>query len=470
MDLPSTTPNFVNVDNVTKCGCELLGREGGYQLYVITNKRAPSTHAYRRMLPFAAMHDKGRSILMRAEHVEREARTSMKRKGVLFTLIIVGVLLRIACLAAGAQGANESFTPRRQAFSEALLLRLHLPAGFQVNVFAGGITDARVIAIAPDGTIYVSQPDLNQVTALWDRTKSGHATAHRVVATGLSHVHGLTVHEGKLYMACPTRLYVAEILPDDTLGTPRVLIDNLPAGGRHPNRTVAFGPDGMLYLSIGSSCNACPENNAEYATILQMKPDGSERHVFVRGLRNTMGFDWHPVTHAMWGMDQGTDYLGADAPPEELNHLIAGRHYGWPWCYGNRQVIEITPGHPPGMTKAQFCATSEPMVLGYQAHSSPIQLHFYTGDQFPAAYRNDAFVTFHGSWNRRPAVGYKVVRIHFNAAGDPTGFEDFLTGFLIDNGNAQFGRPAGLAMMHDGSLLIGDDSNGVIYRVSYHGH
>ncbi|MHB9132551.1 MAG: PQQ-dependent sugar dehydrogenase [Armatimonadota bacterium] len=364
---------------------------------------------------------------------------------------------------------NASFSPRRVAFSTAMLQRLRVPAGFQVNVFAQGVTDARIIVAGPGNVVYVSQPDLGQVTALWDRNRDGRADTQRAVVSGISRVHGLTIRGNQLYLSPPTRVYVADINADGTVGRPRVFINNLPPGGNHGNRTLAFGPDGLLYISVGSSCNACVERNPEHATMLQVRADGSGRRVFARGLRNTIGFAWHPVTDQLWGMDQGSDFRGPNNPPEELNRIIDGRHYGWPWCYGKRQIDEATPGQPSSTTKAQFCPTTEPSVLEYQAHSSPIQLAFYTGTQFPAAFRNDAFLTFHGSWNRQPSVGYKVVRIRFDANGRPTGFEDFLTGFLTDNGTAQFGRPAGLAVMPDGSLLIGDDGNGVIYRVSYRG-
>ncbi len=366
-------------------------------------------------------------------------------------------------------GGEVSFSPRKVPFNATMLQRLHVPAGFQVTVFAGGVSDARMLALGPRDTVYVSQPGLGQISALTGGNRPGGVATPRVVVTGIDGVHGLAVHGDKLYFAAPTRLYVADLRPDGSVGPPRVLVDNLPPGGRHPNRTLGFGPDGLLYLSIGSDCNDCAESDPAYATIQQLHADGSGRHTYARGLRNTEAFAWHPVTHALWGMDQGVDNRGPDLPPEELNHIMEGRDYGWPWCYGDRQVDALTPGNPPGMSKAQYCRTTEPMVLGYQAHSSPISLVFYTGHLFPAAYRNDAFLTLRGSWNRKPAVGYKVVRIHFDTSGHPTGFSDFLTGFLIDDGKAQFGRPTGLAILRDGSLLISEDNNGVIYRVTYHG-
>lgn len=230
-----------------------------------------------------------------------------------------------------------------------------------------------------------------------------------------------------------------------------------------------IGPDGMLYVTVGSTCNCCVEKNPENATILRARPDGSDRKVFARGLRNTIGFGWHPQTRQLWGMDHGSDWLGDDAPPEELNRLEAGADYGWPFVWGNRQVIPGLESHPKVGRLKDYAARATPPVVGYQAHSAPIQMVFYTGGQFPVEYRNDAFVAMHGSWNRKPSVGYEVVRVRFDKEGKPVGFQKFLTGFLVEDGRAFFGRPAGLAVTKDGALLVGDDINGVIYRVSYHG-
>ncbi len=179
-----------------------------------------------------------------------------------------------------------------------------------------------------------------------------------------------------------------------------------------------------------------------------------------------MGFDWQPATGALFGADQGVDLRGDDLPPEEINRLRDGGNYGWPYAYGDRVPDTLTPFDPPGTTKEAFAATTEPSVIDLPAHASPIQLRFYNGTAFPAEYRGDAFVTLHGSWNRNPPNGYRVARLRFSPSGEPAGYEDFLTGFLYD-GNKVFGRPAGLAVLPDGALLVGDDFNGVVYRVAY---
>lgn len=393
----------------------------------------------------------------------------------LILILLSGTALMAALGQEPAAGTNievtgHSFVPEKMNFSSELLEMLSLPDGFEINVFAMDLKNPRIMAVGGDGTVYVTEPAENNTIALNDTNGDGTADQRRAVVSGIDHLHGIAVQGDRLYLATPTELYVAQIGQDGEVGEPQILVDGLPDGGQHPNRTLHVGPDGKIYLSVGSSCNVCPEPEPEHATILEIDADGSSRRIYASGLRNTIGFAMNPVTGEIWGMDQGSDWRGDDVPPEELNRIIEGRHYGWPWCFGKMQVDQVISQKPENMTKEEFCAETEPSVLEYQAHSSPIQLVFYNGTQFPEEYRNDAFLTLRGSWNRRPAVGYKVVRILFDEAGQPTGFEDFLTGFLANNGTAFFARPAGLAVGKDGSLLVGDDTNGVIYRVSYRGN
>jgi glucose/arabinose dehydrogenase len=384
-------------------------------------------------------------------------------------LVTIAATLAVALLAAGCSAPADlpsvsTFSPERVAFDESMLERLSVPPGFAVNIFARDLGGVRVLVAAPDGTVYASVPSAGTVLRLRDLDGDGRADEAAPVLQGYPRVHGLALGNGTLYFATPTTVYAAPIGPDGTPGTPRVVTDGLPSGGNHQAPGLGLGPDGRLYLTLGSSCNACEEASPERAAMLLL--ENGSRRVFASGLRNTMAFDWQPATGALFGADQGVDLRGDDLPPEEVNRLRDGPHYGWPFAYGKQVPDLLTPFDPPGTTKEAFAATTEPSVIDLPAHASPIQLRFYTGTAFPAEYRGDAFVTLHGSWNRNPPNGYRVVRLRFSPSGEPGGYDDFLTGFLYD-GNQVFGRPAGLAVLPDGALLVGDDFNGVVYRVAY---
>jgi len=382
------------------------------------------------------------------------------------------LLLLAPCFAQAQQGdgtdvqANvHTFKPAKVEASPQRMAALKVPDGFQVRPLAQGLQNPRIIAVAPDGRIYVSRRDQGDVLLLEDADEDGTLDGAPKVVFSRPGAHGLAIANGQLYVATATEVYRAPMRPDGTLGPAERIINDLPDGGQHPNRTLAFGPDGMLYISVGSSCNACNETNPEHAALLRATPDGKSRSIFASGLRNTIGFAWNPSTGELWGMDHGIDYLGNDEQPEELNRIEKGKQYGWPHIWGKDGVNPQST--PPGqISKQQWAAMSEPMVLGYTAHAAPMQLVFYTGTQFPATWRGDAFVTMRGSWNRKPASGYEVVRVRFDN-GKPVAFEPFLSGFLVDGGRAHIARPVGLAMTKGGALLVGDDANGVIYRVSH---
>lgn len=357
-------------------------------------------------------------------------------------------------------------TPKRVEFNESLVQQLKLPPGFTISIFAKDLGNPRNLAIAPNGTVYVTRRQQSDVLALRDTNGDGRADGQRTVSSGHKQVNGITIDRNRLYFVTDTKLHAMDLRSDGTEGNLQTLIDDIPDAGQHPNRTLAFGPDGMLYISVGSTCNACDEPNDEHATLLRARSDGSQRAIYASGLRNTIGFAWHPQTGELWGMDRGSDWRGNDLPPEELNRIQQGANYGWPFCWGDRQPDVYLSGNPEGMTKQEYCAKTQAPALTYTAHSAPLALVFYTANQFPPEYRGDAFVTMRGSWNRNPPAGYKVVRVRFQN-GQPVAFEDFITGFLMNGGAEQFGRPVGLAIAPDGSLLFTDDTNGVIYRVSY---
>ena len=356
------------------------------------------------------------------------------------------------------------FKPALVPASDEQVQQLSVPEGFNVQKFAENLGNPRILVASSGGHIYASDREAGEVTLLEDTDGDGTADRIETVAN-IQQAHGLAILENTLYIVTVREIYSADINPDGTLGDPVLLTDALPDGGQHPNRTIDFGSDGMMYVTIGSTCNACTEPNPLHATIVRANADGSDIEIFATGLRNTIGFGWHPETGDMWGMDHGIDWLGDEQQREELNLLVEGADYGWPYIFGDGKYNPTE--RPKGdVTYQEHLEKSSLPSLLYTAHASPLEMEFYTGTQFPEEYRGDAFIAFRGSWNRSSPVGYKVVRLRFEN-GNPSGFEDFLTGFLVNNNRAHFARPVGLAVHPDGSLLVSDDTNGVIYRVSY---
>lgn len=367
-----------------------------------------------------------------------------------------------------AQVQGSVFEPALVPATDERIAQLSVPAGFTISKFADQMGKPRMLVVGESGTVYVSDRTAGTVTLLRDTNADGKADQKQVVAT-IKSVHGLTIHAGKLYMVSIKDVYSASLNADGTLGEPQKLISDLPDAGQHPNRTIAFGPDGFMYITVGSTCNACAEPNPEHATMLQANPDGTGRKIFASGLRNTIGFGWHPQTKELYGFDHGIDWLGDDQQKEELNSIKQGAFYGWPYIYADGNYNP----HPRPMgdtTYAQILAKTTLPSLLYDAHAAPLGMVFYTStgaaSSFPAEYQNDAIVTMRGSWNRSQPSGYKVVRVHFEN-GKPVSSNDLVTGFLVDNNQAQFGRPVGVVQHPDGSVLFTDDNNGVIYRLSY---
>ena len=343
---------------------------------------------------------------------------------------------------------------------------LKVPDGFAVSRFAERLGNVRMLAVAPNGDIYATRRAEGDVILLRDADGDGKADGDPVVVARRAGAHGVAVHSDKLYLATVKEVFVGDILADGTLSPLSLIIGDLPDSGQHPNRTLSVGPDEMLYISVGSTCDACAESNPENATILRASLDGKSRTIFASGLRNTIGFGWHPRTGQLWGMDHGIDNLGDDLQQDELNNIQAGKRYGWPYVYGVEEAVNPQDEPPASITAATWAEMSEAAVLGYTAHAAPMQMAFYAGGPFPDAYNGDAFVALRGSWARSTPSGYEVVRVDFEN-GRARSIEPFLTGFIADGGQARTGRPAGLAVAGDGSLLLGDDENGILYRISY---
>jgi glucose/arabinose dehydrogenase len=315
-----------------------------------------------------------------------------------------------------------------------LLLSVQAPEGFHIEVFAQGLDHPRTILTLDDGTVLVSRPAMNDVIALRDTDRDGVADEMRTAVASIERAYGLAMHGRTLYVAGVNRIVAADRLPDGSFGEPQDLVENLPDGGRHPDRTLGFGKDGKLYVAVGSSCSDCVDTHPEHATLLQLDPSDANRRIFARGLGETTGLDWSPKTGELWSTGGG-----------ELNRIGDGLNYGWPFCSGKKPAANDT--HPEGVSKEKFCQSSEAAALQLPADASGFA--FYRGAQFPDAWRNDAF----------SASGSKLVRIRFEG-GKPVALEDFVSG-------AQ--KISGLAAANDGALLFSDEESGAIYRVTYGG-
>jgi len=336
-----------------------------------------------------------------------------------------------------------------------------LPPGFAIAVYADDLKGPRMMALGLDGQIYVAERGAGRILRLPDADLDGKADQVEIMAEGLDAPSSLAFYQdGSLYVGETTRVLRFPALGEKgSFDLPQVVIDDLPSGG-HNTRTVLFSPDyADLFVSIGSSCNVCEEADQRRATIMRYNPDGSGGRVYAEGLRNAVGITFRPGTNELWATNNGRDFLGDDLPPETVYLVMDGKHYGWPSCHSGR-IVDPDFGSPSS------CQDIEAPMVEMQAHSAPLGLEFYSGEDFPAAYQGDLFVAFHGSWNRSQPVGYKIVRIPID--GDGIGaVEDFAVGWLED-GNS-WGRPVDVLTAPDGSLLVSDDAGGRIYRIYYAG-
>ncbi len=330
---------------------------------------------------------------------------------------------------------------------------LRLPPGFKISVFAENLRNVRFMTLGPGNAVYASQPEMGVIVKLTDANHDGVADSVVTIASDLKGPFGIAFRGDTMYVAEET-----ELVRFDPGARSPVRMMSLPSGG-HSTRTIVFGPDGKLYLAVGSSCNLCDERDSMRAAVTQLNLNGSGGHVFAKGLRNTVGIAFNPKTGELWGGNNDRDNLGDDLPPEHINIIKDGRNYGWPQCY--------LPGKPNPEYGSADCSNVEPPAITVQAHSAPLGLAFYTGSQFPREYRGDAFVTLHGSWNRSVPTGAKVVRVEVDTGGRrAVGVEDFIVGWQRPDGK-RWGRPVGLLVLPDGSLLVSDDLGGKIWRVSY---
>jgi glucose/arabinose dehydrogenase len=345
--------------------------------------------------------------------------------------------------------------------AEAVVSEIKLPPGFRISVYTDRTPNARSLALGDDGTVYVGSMEEGKVYAVLDRDRDGKADQVRVLATNLNMPNGVAFADGDLYVAEISRILRFKDIAKQVSypQKPEIVFARYPKDVHHGWKYLRVGPDGKLYVPVGAPCNVCLPKDEIYATLTRLDKDGSNFEIYARGIRNTVGFDWHPETRELWLNENGRDWMGDDMPPDELNHAPKpGLHFGFPYCHG-KGIVD------PSFGKGKSCAEFEPPAWTYPAHVAALGMRFYTGKQFPAEYRGGLFVAQHGSWNRSSPVGYRVVTVEFHG-GKPVSDKVFAEGWLRPDGKV-LGRPVDILGMPDGALLVSDDKVGAIYRIVY---
>jgi glucose/arabinose dehydrogenase len=339
---------------------------------------------------------------------------------------------------------------------------IKLPPGFSIDYYAENIEGARSMALSPNGTLFVGSRDAGKIYAVLDRNNDSKADDVRVLAEGLDMPNGVAFRNGSLYVAEVSRVLRYDNI-EATLENPPIPVvvnDKFPSDRAHGWKYIKFGPDGKLYVPVGMPCNVCNKEGEDehYGTIMRMEPDGSQLEIFAKGVRNTVGFAWHPETGELWFTDNGRDWLGDDIPPDELNRAPRkGMHFGFPFCHGG----DIPDPEFGGLKN---CSEFTPPEIKLGPHVAALGTTFYTGAMFPEEYRKQIFIAEHGSWNRKIPIGYRVSLVRLEN-GTAVSYEPFAEGWL--QGLAAWGRPVDVLVMPDGALLVSDDKNNAIYRISY---
>jgi len=340
--------------------------------------------------------------------------------------------------------------------------RLKMPEGFKIDVYADSIENARSMCLSPSGTLFVGTRSKGNVYAIVDTNKDGRGDKKYTLLTEGNMPNGVAMKDGDLYVAEVNRILRFKDIENhlDNPGDPEVVYDKYPTETHHGWKYIAFGPDGRLYVPVGAPCNICKSEETIFASITSMNPDGTDMRTEHEGIRNTVGFDWHPTTGELWFTDNGRDWMGDEEPECEVNNATAkNQHFGFPYCH---QGDKLDPEFGGGKS----CEDYVPPVVKMGPHTAPLGMEFYNKTNFPSEYQNDAFVARHGSWNRKEKIGYDIVRVHQKPDGSYERLP-FMSGWLSDDKSEVWGRPVDIEIMPDGSMLISDDYADAIYRVHY---
>ncbi|MEZ2414302.1 sorbosone dehydrogenase family protein [Muriicola sp. E247] len=360
----------------------------------------------------------------------------------------------------------EPLTQYDEAPSNLPLERLKLPEGFKIEVYADSIDGARSMAMGEEGTLFVGTRNDKTVYAIQDLDKDYRADHVTILDSTMSVPNGIAFRKGSLYVAEVGRLLRYDSIESRLSNppTPVIVYDDYPKEFHHGWKYIAFGPDDKLYVPVGAPCNICDSTSADqrFASITRMDPDGSNREIYAHGVRNTVGFTWHPETGELWFTDNGRDMMGDDIPPCELNRVSeAGQHFGYPFCHGGTVK-------DPEFGDLRPCSDFVAPVQPLNAHVAPLAVKFKSGSMFPENYNNVALIAEHGSWNRSKKSGYRISMVELKD-NEAVSYKSFIEGWLDEETQEQFGRPVDLLFLEDGSLLISDDYGDAIYRVTYDG-
>lgn len=382
-------------------------------------------------------------------------------------------LLLVFFFACTASGPKKTDPPAKNAngsvstnYSGKLPIdKIKLPPGFHIGVFAEGVANARSLCYSPSGTLFVGTRDKGSVYALRDTNGDFVADKMYTLASGLNMPNGVAFRNGSLYVAEVSRVIRFDDIEKrlDNPPAPVVVYDKYPSDEHHGWKYIAFGPDGKLYVPVGAPCNICEPEKPIYASITRIDVDHpGEPEIVQHGIRNSVGFAWHPVTKELWFTDNGRDMMGDDMPSCELNHATKdGMNFGYPYCHqGDTPDPKFGAKHP--------CSDFTPPAQKMGPHVAPLGMAFYTGNMFPAKYKNQIFVCEHGSWNRTAKIGYQLSVVNLDAQGNSLGKEAFATGWL-QPGEEVWGRPVDVELLPDGSMLVSDDHADAIYRIYYDG-
>ena len=363
---------------------------------------------------------------------------------------------------------NQSSNLKIDSFLEKIVL----PEGFEIKIYADDVENARSMAISPSGTIFVGNRNKDNVFALKDTDGDNVIDKKYLITNKLKNMpNGVAFHDGDLYVAEVNKIWKFENIEenlshldkfDEYLEEPILISDDFPSDRHHGWKYISFGPDGKLYVPVGAPCNICESRDEIYASITRMNPDGSNKEIYAKGVRNTVGFTWHPETKQLWFTDNGRDMLGDNIPPCELNKVTEkDQHFGYPYCHGS----DIGD---PEFGGEYSCSDFVMPAQNLDPHVAPLGLKFYTGKMFPDEYKGDIFIAEHGSWNRSKKIGYRISRVKIEN-NKSVGYETFIYGWLDDEEQEAWGRPVDILILEDGSMLISDDKANAIYRVTYTG-